>query len=183
MRTAIAAALDKAALTQQLDARPSPRSRPKICRTGCGPSIRRSRSVPFDPASREETAGARRMDRRHATASRAKQGRPLELMLATDERLGATHRSESLLDSGGAAARSASPSNVKYYPHRHPVRAARHGRHPARRKVRSARSTAGTPAIDPDNSSQLTCNNFPPHGYNDPRYCSAGDGRRAGRSR
>ena len=27
--------------------------------------------------------------------------------------------------------------------------------------------------IDPDNSSQLTCDNFPPHGYNDMRYCSA----------
>jgi ABC-type transport system substrate-binding protein len=26
--------------------------------------------------------------------------------------------------------------------------------------------------IDPDNSSQLTCDNFPPHGYNDPRYCN-----------
>jgi len=27
--------------------------------------------------------------------------------------------------------------------------------------------------VDPDNSSQFTCANVPPHGYNDSRYCSA----------
>jgi peptide/nickel transport system substrate-binding protein len=99
-----------------------------------------------------------------------KEGRPLELMLATDT-VTATHRSESLLIQA-ALRRIGILVSVKYYPLDllYAPQAMGGIQHGGKFDLLVYGWYAG---IDPDSSSELTCNNFPPHGYNDPRYCSA----------
>jgi peptide/nickel transport system substrate-binding protein len=98
-----------------------------------------------------------------------KNGRPLELELATDS-ASATHRSESLLVQA-ALRRIGILVRVKYYPL--DILYAPQGMGGIQAGGRFDLLVYGWYAgIDPDNSSQLTCDNFPPHGYNDPRYCS-----------
>ena len=167
VRTAIAAAIDKAALTRQLA------YGQEITATEDLPNWiwafdRSVKSVPFDPAAAKTLlaragwiAGADGIVRKH--------GRPLELLLATASD-SATHRSESLLVQAALRAIGIAV-DVRYYPT--DILYAPQGmggiQHGGKFDLLMYPWYAG---IDPDDSSQLTCNNFPPHGYNDPRYCS-----------
>ncbi len=167
VRTAIAAAIDKTALNRQLTYGQETTATEDLPHWmwAFDPSVR---SVPFDPAAAKAllaqagwVAGADGIVR--------KNGRPLELLLATDS-VSATHRSESLLIQ--AALRHIGIAvTVKYYPE--DILYAPQGmggiQHGGKFDLLMYGWYAG---IDPDDSSQLTCNNFPPHGYNDPRYCS-----------
>ncbi len=167
VRTAIAAALDKNALTQELthgQATIATEDLPNWM-WAFDPSVR---AVPFDPASAKRLlARAGWVAGRDGVAR--KQGRPLELTLATDV-ASAVHRSESLLIQA-ALRRIGIAVNVKYYPI--DILYAPQGmggiQHGGKFDLLAYGWYAG---IDPDNSSELTCNNFPPHGYNDPRYCN-----------
>ncbi len=168
VREAIAAAIDKAALTQQLTH---------------GQATTATEDLPnwiwaFDSAIKSvpyDLAAAKRLLARAGWTPGPdgivqKNGRPLELLLVTDV-TSATHRSESELLQ--AALRQIGIAvSVKYYPL--DILYAPEGmggiQHGGRFDMLVYSWYAG---IDPDNSSQLTCNNFPPHGYNDPRYCSA----------
>jgi peptide/nickel transport system substrate-binding protein len=168
VRTAIAAALDKAALTQQLT---------------FGQVTTATEDIPnwmwaFDPAVKPVAFDPGRAKELLASAGWVpgpdgivrKEGRPLELMLATDT-VTATHRSESLLIQA-ALRRIGILVNVKYYPLDllYAPQAMGGIQHGGKFDLLVYGWYAG---IDPDSSSELTCNNFPPHGYNDPRYCSA----------
>ena len=127
------------------------------------------RSVPFDIANaRQLLAQAGWVAGPDGIV--AKQGRPLELLLVTDN-ASATHRSESLLIQA-ALRRIGIAVEVKYYPLDllYAPQAMGGIQHGGKFDMLLYGWYAG---IDPDNSSELTCNNFPPHGYNDPRYCSA----------
>jgi peptide/nickel transport system substrate-binding protein len=167
VREAIAAALDKSSLTRQLT---------------YGQETTATEDIPswmwaFDP-----TVGPVRFDVARAKALLAsagwvagpngivrKNGRSLELLLATDTAT-ATHRSESLLIQ--AALRQIGIAvSVKYYPLDILYAPAGMGgiQHGGKFDLLVYGWYAG---IDPDDSSQLTCNNFPPHGYNDARYCN-----------
>ncbi len=98
-----------------------------------------------------------------------KNGRPLELLLATAAE-SATDRSASLLVQA-ALRKIGIVVSVKYFPL--DILYAPQGmggiQHGGKFDLLMYDWYAG---IDPDDSSELTCNNFPPHGYNDPRYCS-----------
>ena len=168
VRAAIAAALDKAAFTRQLTYGQETTATEDLPNwiwafdSGVRP-------VPFDPsAARVLLARAGWVAGSDGIAR--KDGRPLELMLATDTTT-ATHRSESLLIQA-ALRRIGITVSLKYYPL--DILYAPQGmggiQHGGRFDLLVYGWYAG---IDPDNSSQLTCDNFPPHGYNDPRYCSA----------
>lgn len=167
VRAAIAAALDKAALTQELTYGRETTASEDLPNwiwafdTAVKP-------VPFDPAAARALL-ARAGWIAGADGIAAKNGRPLELMLATDAQT-ATHRSESLLIQA-ALRRIGIIVNVKYYPI--DLLYAPQGmggiQHGGKFDLLVYTWYAG---IDPDNSSELTCANFPPHGYNDPRYCS-----------
>jgi peptide/nickel transport system substrate-binding protein len=99
-----------------------------------------------------------------------KAGHPMQLVLATDAAT-ALHRSESVLVQA-ALRRVGIDVEVKYYPVA--VLYAPQGMggiaHGGKFDLMLYPWVAG---IDPDNSSQFTCDNMPPHGYNDSRYCSA----------
>lgn len=168
VREAIAAAIDKAALTQQLTH---------------GKATTATEDLPnwmwaFDPAVKSvsyDPAGAKRLLAKAGWTAGPdgilqKNGHPLELLLVTDIAT-ATHRSESVLIQ--AALRQIGIAvNVKYYPL--DILYAPEGMGGIQHGGKFDMLVYGWYAgIDPDNSSQLTCNNFPPHGYNDPRYCSA----------
>ncbi|MFY9718492.1 MAG: peptide ABC transporter substrate-binding protein [Candidatus Cybelea sp.] len=168
VRAAIAAAIDKAALTQQLTH---------------GKATIATEDLPnwmwaFDPAVKSvsyDPAGAKRLLAQAGWTAGPdgilqKNGHPLELLLVTDIAT-ATHRSESVLIQ--AALRQIGIAvNVKYYPL--DILYAPEGMGGIQHGGKFDMLVYGWYAgIDPDNSSQLTCNNFPPHGYNDPRYCSA----------
>jgi peptide/nickel transport system substrate-binding protein len=167
VRAAIAAALDKAALATHLTHGQETTATEDLPNWmwAFDPSVK---SVPFDPAAAKELlagagwiAGGDGMVR--------KDGRPLELLLATDTET-ATHRSESVLIQ--AALRGIGIAvNVKYYPLDILYAPAGMGgiQHGGKFDLLAYGWYAG---IDPDDSSELTCNNFPPHGYNDPRYCN-----------
>ncbi|MBV8531431.1 MAG: peptide ABC transporter substrate-binding protein [Candidatus Eremiobacteraeota bacterium] len=168
VRSAIAAALDKASITAELTHGQSTTATEDLPNWmwAFDPAVK---SVPFDPAAATAllasagwTAGPGGIVR--------KQGRPLELTLATDTAT-ATHRSGSLLIQA-ALRRIGIAVSVKYYPL--DILFAPQGmggiQHGGKFDLLLYGWYAG---IDPDNSSQLTCENFPPHGYNDPRYCSA----------
>jgi len=167
VRAAIAAALDKNAFTHQLTYGQETTATEDLPNWmwAFDPSVR---SVPFDPvaatallASAGWIAGPDGIVR--------KQGHPMELTLATDTAT-ASHRSESLLIQA-ALRRIGIPVSVKYYPL--DLLYAPQGmggiQHGGKFDLLVYGWYAG---IDPDNSSQLTCKNFPPHGYNDPHYCS-----------
>ncbi|MBV9718043.1 MAG: peptide ABC transporter substrate-binding protein [Candidatus Eremiobacteraeota bacterium] len=166
VRAAIAAALDKAALARQLT---------------YGRETSATEDLPnwmwaFDPSVAPIAFAPGNAKRLLASAGWIpgadgivrKDGRPLELQLATDTQT-ATHRSESLLVQ--AALRQIGIAvNVKYYPL--DILYAPQGmggiQHGGKFDLLVYTWYAG---IDPDDSSELTCENFPPHGYNDPRYC------------
>ncbi len=167
VRMAIAAALDKDGLTRQLTHGQETTATEDLPNWiwAFDPAVK---SVQFDPANAKALlaragwiAGDDGVVRKH--------GRPLELLLATDTEA-ATHRSESLLIQA-ALRRVGITVNVKYYPL--DILYAPMGmggiQHGGKFDLLVYGWYAG---IDPDDSSQLTCDNFPPHGYNDPRYCS-----------
>lgn len=167
VRTAIAAALDKGALTHQLTFGQEVTATEDLPHWiwAFDPSVK---SVPFDP-----TAAKALLERAGwspgADGILRKNGHPLELQLATDTAT-ATHRSESVLIQA-ALRRIGIGVNVKYYPL--DILYAPEGmggiQHGGKFDLLVYGWYAG---VDPDNSSELTCNNFPPHGYNDPRYCN-----------
>jgi peptide/nickel transport system substrate-binding protein len=168
VRAAIAAALDKASLARQLTYGQETTATEDLPNWiwAFDPSVR---SVAFNPeAAKALLARAGWVPGPDGIAR--KHGQPLELLLATDVAT-ATHRSESLLVQA-ALQRIGIMVNVKYYPF--DILFAPQGmggiQHGGKFDLLIYGWYAG---IDPDNSSQLTCDNFPPHGYNDPRYCSA----------
>lgn len=168
VRTAIAAALDKAALTRQLTYGQVTTATEDLPNWmwAFDPAVR---AVPFDPVAAKAllaqagwVAGTDGVVR--------KQGRPLELLLASNS-ASATERSDSLLIQA-ALRRIGIAVTLKYYPP--DILYAPQGmggiQHGGKFDLLAYGWYAG---VDPDNSSQMTCDNFPPHGYNDPRYCSA----------
>jgi peptide/nickel transport system substrate-binding protein len=167
VREAMAAAIDKAALTRQLT---------------YGQEKTATEDIPDWMWAFDSTVESVRYDLPAAKALLAragwipgpdgiarKHGRPLELLLVTDTAT-ATHRSESLLIQ--AALRQIGIAvSVKYFPI--DILYAPQGmggiQHGGKYDLLIYGWYAG---IDPDNSSQVTCDNFPPHGYNDTRYCN-----------
>jgi len=167
VRTAIAAALDKEAMTHQLtygQEKTATEDLPDWI-WAFDPAVA---PVPFNPdAAKALLARAGWIAGPDGIAR--KDAHPLELQLATDS-VAATHRSESLLIQA-ALQRIGIIVSVKYYPL--DILYAPEGmggiQHGGKFDLLAYGWYAG---VDPDNSSELTCNNFPPHGYNDPRYCS-----------
>ncbi len=167
VRSAIAAAIDKTALTRQLTYGQETTATEDLPNWmwAFDPSVK---SVAFDRAKAKALlASAGWVADRNGVAR--KNGRPLELLLAAASE-SETNRSASLLVQ--AALRQIGISvNVKYYPQ--DILYAPQGmggiQHGGKFDLLMYGWYAG---IDPDDSSQLTCNNIPPHGYNDPRYCS-----------
>lgn len=167
VRRAIAAALDKAALDRQLthgQATTATEDLPDWI-WAFDPAVE---PVPFDPAT--ATALLRRAGWiPGADGLVRKNGRTMQLLLTTDTET-ATHRSESLLIQA-ALRKIGIDVSVKYYPEDilYAPQAMGGVQHGGKFDLLVYGWFAG---IDPDNSSELTCNNFPPHGYNDPRYCN-----------
>jgi peptide/nickel transport system substrate-binding protein len=167
VRRAIAAALDKAALTRQMthgQATTASEDLPNWI-WAFDPAVK---SVPFDPAV------ASRLLRRAGWIPAAdgfvrKDGRAMQLLLATDTET-ATHHSESLLVQA-ALRRIGIDVELKYYPQDilYAPQAMGGIQHGGKFDLLVYGWYAG---IDPDNSSELTCENLPPHGYDDSRYCS-----------
>ncbi|MGB6739199.1 MAG: ABC transporter substrate-binding protein, partial [Candidatus Cybelea sp.] len=168
VRRAIAAAIDKVSLTQRLTYGQTTVATEDLPNWiwAFDPNVK---SVPFDPEAAKRllaqagwVAGADGVAR--------KNGQPLELLFVTDN-ASATHRSEAILIQA-ALRRIGISLEVKYYPF--DILYAPQGmggiQHGGKFDLLLYSWYAG---IDPDNSSELTCDNFPPHGYNDPRYCSA----------
>ena len=167
VRTAIAAALDKNALTREMthgELAVATEDLPNWI-WAFDPAVR---SVPYDPAAAKAllaragwVAGPDGIARKH--------GRPLDLLLVTDNAT-ATHRSESVLIQA-ALRRIGIVVDVKTYPF--DLLYAPEGmggiQHGGKFDMLVYTWYSG---IDPDNSSQLTCDNFPPLGYNDPHYCN-----------
>jgi peptide/nickel transport system substrate-binding protein len=167
VRTAIAGAIDKTALTRQLTFGQETTATEDIPNWmwAFDPSVR---SVPFNPAAARALLGRAGWIAGPDGVAR-KNGSPLELLLATDIS-SATHRSESLLIQE-ALRRIGAVVDIKYYPNDILYAPAGMGgiQHGGKFDLVIYSWYSG---IDPDNSSQLTCDNFPPHGYNDSRYCS-----------
>jgi peptide/nickel transport system substrate-binding protein len=168
VRRAIAAALDKASLTQQLthgQATIATEDLPSWI-WAFDPSVQ---SIRFDPVLAAKLL-ARSGWIKGPDGIARRQGRPLQLLLATDT-VTATHRSESVLVQA-ALRRIGIDVEVKYYPI--DVLYAPRGMggilHGGKFDLLLFPWVAG---VDPDDSSQFTCDNMPPHGYNDSRYCSA----------
>ncbi len=168
VRTAIAAALDKAAITRELTHAQSTTATEDLPNWiwAFDPTVK---AVPFDPAAaRRLLAQAGWLADPDGIARKG--GRPLSLTMVTDN-ASRQHRSESLLVQA-ALRRVGIVVSVKYYPLA--ILYAPEGmggiQHGGKFDLLLYSWYAG---VDPDNSSQLTCNNFPPHGYNDTRYCSA----------
>jgi peptide/nickel transport system substrate-binding protein len=167
VRAAIVAAIDKAALTRQLTFGQDAAATEDIPNWmwAFDPSVR---SVPFNPiASKALLASAGWIAGTDGLVRN--RGRTMDLLLATDV-ASATERSESLLIQA-ALRRIGITVNVKYYPVDllYAPQAMGGIQHGGKFDLLVYGWYAGT---DPDDSSQLTCNNLPPHGYNDPRYCS-----------
>ncbi len=167
VRRAIAAGLDKGAFTREVTHGQSTTATEDLPNWiwAFDPTVR---SVPFDPgAARSLLASAGWVAGSDGIAR--KNGQPLELTLATDS-VTAAHRAESLLVQA-ALRRIGISMAVKYYPLDILYSPAGMGgiQHGGKFDLLIYGWYAG---IDPDNSSELTCENFPPHGYNDPRYCS-----------
>lgn len=168
VRAAIAAALDKNAFVQQLTHGQLTVATEDLpdWMWAFDPAVK---AVPFDPS------GARAaLARLGWTPGRngilQKDGHPLQLTLAANVQQ-ATSRSEGVLIQA-ALHQIGIAVNVKYYPEDILFAPAGMGgiQHGGKFDLLAYTWYAG---IDPDNSSELTCNDFPPHGYNDPRYCSA----------
>ncbi|MBV9233507.1 MAG: peptide ABC transporter substrate-binding protein [Candidatus Eremiobacteraeota bacterium] len=167
VRAAIAAALDKDALTRQLTYGQETRATEDLP-DWMWAFDRSVRPVPFDPAAARALL-AHAGWRAGADGMARKNGRPLQLSLVTDSAT-ATHRSETLLIQA-ALRRIGIDVRVKYFPFDllYAPQAMGGIQHGGKYDLLAYTWYAG---IDPDNSSQLTCNNFPPHGYNDARYCN-----------
>jgi peptide/nickel transport system substrate-binding protein len=167
VRAAIAAALDKDSFTRQLTYGQETTATEDLPDWiwAFDPSVK---SVPFDPPAAKALL-ARAGWIAGADGIARKNGRPLELQLVTDT-AAATHRSESLLIQA-ALRRVGVLVSVKYYPLDilYAPQAMGGIQHGGKFDLLVYGWYAG---IDPDNSSQFTCDNFPPHGYNDPRYCN-----------
>lgn len=167
VRRAIAGAIDKASLAQQLthgQAMVATEDLPSWL-WAFDPS---ARSVPFDPAA------ATKMLAREGWIAGSdglvrKQGHPMQLLLATDTQT-AIHRSESVLIQA-ALRRIGIGVEVKYYPIQ--LLYAPQGlggiMHGGKFDLLLYPWISG---IDPDNSSQFACASVPPRGYNDSHYCN-----------
>lgn len=167
VRRAIAAAIDKSALTASLthgQASVATEDLPNWM-WAFDPSVQ---SEPFDPEA-AATMLARAGWRAGPDGSVRKQGRPMLLLLATDSET-AIHRSESLLIQA-ALRRIGIEVEIKTFPQS--ILYAPMGMggiaHGGKFDLLLYPWVSGT---DPDNSSQFTCTNVPPHGYDDSRYCS-----------
>ncbi|HEX3672535.1 MAG TPA: peptide ABC transporter substrate-binding protein [Candidatus Cybelea sp.] len=167
VRRAIAAALDKAAFTVEVTHGQNTTATEDLPNWlwAFDPSVR---SVPFDPSSARALLASDGWIAGPDGVVR-KAGQPLELTLTTDS-VTAAHRADSLLVQA-ALRRVGISVHVKYYPLDLLYAPAGMGgiQHGGKFDILVYTWYAG---IDPDNSSQLTCENFPPHGYNDMRYCS-----------
>jgi peptide/nickel transport system substrate-binding protein len=167
VRTAIAAALDKSALARQITHGQMTVASEDLPNWiwAFDPSVR---AVPFNPAAARALL-ARAGWTPGPDGMLQKDGRPLELFLAADAS-SATQRSESLLVQA-ALRRIGIAVDVKYYPQDLLYAPAGMGgiQHGGKFDLVLYTWYSG---IDPDDSSQLMCANFPPHGYNDARYCS-----------
>ncbi|HEV3091603.1 MAG TPA: peptide ABC transporter substrate-binding protein [Candidatus Cybelea sp.] len=167
VRQAIAAALDKAALTQQLTHGQTTIATEDLPNWiwAFDPAVR---AVPYDPAAAKRLLAAAGWTP-GPDGILQKNGQRLELLLATDN-VTATHRSESVvvqqaLRNVGIAV------EIKYYPIDvlYAPQAMGGVQHGGKFDLLFEPWFSG---VDPDNSSQLTCGSFPPHGYDDSRYCS-----------
>jgi peptide/nickel transport system substrate-binding protein len=168
VRRAIGAAIDKASLTRQLTYGQVTIATEDLPNWlwAFDPAVR---AVPYDPA-----AAVKLLARAGWVAGpdgiARKQGRPLELLLVTDTQT-ALHRSESLVVQE-ALRRIGIVVEIKYFPQ--DILYAPQGMggimHGGKFDLILYPWFSG---IDPDDSSQFTCDNQPPHGYNDSRYCSA----------
>lgn len=167
VREAIAAAIDKAALANVLTHGQATTATEDIPNWmwAFDPSVR---SVPFDPARAKQLLAQAGWIAGPDGIAR-KNGQPLELLLATETSI-VTHRSASLLIQA-ALRRIGVAVELKYYPIDLLYAPMGMGgiQHGGKFDLLVYSWYAG---IDPDNSSQFTCNNFPPHGYNDMRYCN-----------
>ena len=167
IRTAIAAAIDKTALTRQLTYGQETTATEDLPNWiwAFDPSVRSQR---FDPTMAKKLLEAAGWVA-DGNGMVRKNGRPLELLLATAAE-SATDRSASLLVQA-ALRKIGIVVSLKYFPL--DILYAPQGmggiQHGGKFDLLMYDWYAG---IDPDDSSELTCNNFPPHGYNDPRYCS-----------
>ncbi len=168
VRRAIAAGLDKASLTQRLTHGQSAIATEDLPSWlwAFDPAVR---SVPFDPS------GARRLLAQAGWIAGAdglvrKGGRAMQLLLATDTQT-ATHRAESVLIQE-ALRRVGIRLDVKYYPQDvlYAPQAMGGIQHGGKFDLLLYPWYAG---IDPDNSSEFSCGNVPPHGYDDSHYCSS----------
>jgi len=168
VRRAIAAALDKAAFAHQLAFGQTQIASGDLPNWlwAFDPSVR---SEPFDPVTAQRLLHASGWIP-GADGLVRKNGRPLQLLLATDSET-ATHRSESLLIQA-ALRRIGIDVEVKYYPADllYAPEAMGGIQHGGKFDLLLLGWYAG---IDPDNSAQFACANLPPHGYDDTRYCSA----------
>lgn len=168
VRRAIAAAIDKAGMAAKLTFGQAHVATGDIpdWMWAFDPALR---SVPFDPAlSQRLLRQAGWIPGPDGIVRKA--GRPMQLLLAADNQ-SATHRSEILLVQA-ALHRVGIDVVVKSYPL--DLLYAPQGmggiQHGGKFDLLLLGWYAG---VDPDNSSQFTCSNVPPHGYNDSRYCSA----------
>ncbi len=167
VRRAIAASIDKAALTAEVTHGQSDVATEDLPNWiwAYEPSVR---SVRFDRAAgRKLFATAGWLPDRNGMLR--KNGRPLQLQLATDSQT-ETHRIESILLQA-ALRRAGVGVDVKYYPENllYAPEAMGGILHGGRFDLILFPWFSG---IDPDNSSQFLCANVPPHGYNDTHYCS-----------
>jgi|SRR5580700_1805622 peptide/nickel transport system substrate-binding protein len=168
VRGAIAAAIDKEALTRQLtfgQERTATEDLPDWL-WAFDPAVK---SAPFNPAAARALLASAGWIAGSDGVVR-KNGRPMELFLATNSS-SATERSGSLLIQA-ALRRIGIMVDVKYYPPDILYGPAEMGgiQHGGRFDLLALGWYSGT---DPDNSSQFTCANLPPNGYNDTRYCNA----------
>jgi peptide/nickel transport system substrate-binding protein len=168
VREAIAAAIDKDALTRQLTYGQETTATEDLPNWiwAFDPSVK---SVPYDPATAKSLL-ARAGWVPGPDGVVRKDGRPMELLLATNS-ASASERSESLLLQ--AALRKIGVAvDVKFYPP--DILYAPQGMGGIQHGGKFDLLVYGWySGIDPDNSSQFACENLPPHGYNDSRYCSA----------
>ncbi len=168
VRRAIGSAIDKASLARQLtygQVTVASEDLPNWM-WAFDPAVR---AVPYDPAAAVKLL-ARDGWIAGADGIARKQGRSLELLLVTDTQT-ALHRSESLLLQA-ALSRIGIVVRIKYFPQ--DILYAPQGMggimHGGKYDLILYPWFSG---IDPDDSSQFSCANQPPNGYNDSHYCSA----------
>jgi peptide/nickel transport system substrate-binding protein len=167
VRRAIAAAIDKSLLSRQLaysQVTVATEDLPNWM-WAFDPTVQ---AVSYDPAAATKLL-ARAGWIAGADGVARKNGRPLELLLVTDTQT-ALHRSEGLLIQA-ALRRIGIAVEIKYFPTDTLYAPQGMGgiMHGGKFDLLLYPWFSG---IDPDDSSQFTCANQPPYGYNDSRYCS-----------